>query len=256
MKAFLRLTLAAAVAATLPLAVFAGSEPPAKQVVAPAPPPPACEWSGFYLGASAGGQFGHSEDKDLGTDSITAYNDPDRPWGYHEDGVAASAQMGFNWQAGCFVFGPEVEAGYMDLKGRGVEPGSPGDTFGSSKSDIFTTFRGRVGFAAGCWLIYGTGGAMGVNYTTSVTDNEVIPRTGPDRIDAHREAFDWGYTVGGGVERMFNAWGHRWSVKVEYLHFNLDDQNFSATSANGFGPFHFHGDTEGHIVRAGFNYHF
>ncbi len=84
--------------------------------------------------------------------------------------------MGFNWQAGCFVFGPEVEAGYMDLKGRGVEPGLPGDTFGSSKSDLFTTFRGRVGFAAGCWLFYGTGGAMGVNYTTRVFDNEDIPR--------------------------------------------------------------------------------
>src|ERR1700675_1272261 len=68
--------------------------------------PPACEWGGFYLGASAGGQFGHSEDKDLDN-----YNFPDRPWGYHEDGVAAAGQMGFNWQLGHFVFGPEVEAG-------------------------------------------------------------------------------------------------------------------------------------------------
>lgn len=249
MKCFLRLASAAAIAGTLPFAAFAGSEPPAKQVVAPAPAPE-CDWNGFYLGLSVGGQFGHSEDKDLDN-----YNFPDREWGYHEDGVVAGEQMGYNWQVGCFVFGPEVEVGYMNLDGRHLEPGIPQDTEGSSKSDIYTTFRGRVGVALGCWMIYGTGGGMGVNYTTRVFDDEVVPN-GLDRIDAHREAFDWGYTVGGGVERMFNMWGHRWSVKVEYLHFNLDDQGFSATSANGFGPYHWHGDTEGHIVRAGFNYHF
>ncbi len=255
MQALTRFATSFFAAASVAAVAYAGPEaiPDSKEVAPVAPP--SCEWSGFYLGASGGGQFGHSEDKDLGDTQQTAYNDPDRPWGYHEDGVAASAQMGFNWQVGCFVFGPEVEAGYMDLKGRGIEPGITDDTFGSSKSDIFTTFRGRVGFAAGCWLFYGTGGVMGVNYTTEVSDTSST-RLGPDRIDAHREAFDWGYTVGGGVERLFNMWGRRWSVKVEYLYFNLDDQGFSAVSANGFGPFHFHGDTEGHIVRAGFNYHF
>jgi outer membrane immunogenic protein len=254
MKPFLRFALALALAGILPLAAYAGSEPPAKEV-ATVPPPP-CEWTGFYLGASGGGEFGHSEDHDLGLTALTAYNAPDRPWGYHEDGPAVSGQMGFNWQVGSFVFGPEVEAGYMDLKGSGLEPGSPHDTDGSSKSDIFTTFRGRVGFAAGCWLIYGTGGGMGVNYTTRIFDDTVVAPNGLDRIDAHREHFDWGYTVGGGVERMFNMWGKRWSVKVEYLYFDLGDQGFSAISANGFGPYHWHGDTTGHIVRAGFNYHF
>lgn len=252
MKAFSRLSLVAAVAVTLPFAAYAGTEPPAKEVAPapPPPPPPACDWSGFYLGLSAGGQFGHSEDKDLDN-----YNFPERPWGYKENGVAASEQMGFNWQCGWLVFGPEVDIGYMDLKGHGLEPGIPQDTDGSSKSDIFATFRGRIGIAAGCWLFYGTGGGIGVNYTTRVFDNQES-LAGPDRIDAHREAFDWGYALGGGIERLFNMWGHRWSVKVEYLHFNLDDQDFSAVSANGHGPYHWQGDTEGHIVRAGFNYHF
>ncbi len=256
MKASLRLAVASAIAGLLPITAFAGSEPPAKQVAPVPPPAPACDWNGFYLGFSVGGQFGHSETKDLGSDPISAYNAPDGEWGYHEDGVAASEQMGYNWQVGCFVFGPEVEVGYMNLEGSGLEPGLPDDTRGSSKSDIFATFRGRVGVALGCWLVYGTGGGMGVNYTTRVFDDTVVAPNGLDRIDAHREAFNWGYTVGGGVERLFNMWGHRWSVKVEYLHFNLDDQGFSATSANGFGPYHFHGDTEGHIVRGGLNYHF
>jgi len=249
MNPFLRPAIAFAIAGFLPLVSYAGTEQVTPKEVA-AVAPPVCEWSGFYIGATAGGQFGHSEDKDLDN-----YNFPDRPWGYHEDGVAASGQMGFNWQAGHFVFGPEIEAGYMNLKGDGTEPGIPGDTVGKSKSDIFTTFRGRVGLAFGCWMFYGTGGAIGVNYTTQVIDNSSTA-LGPDRIDAHRENFEFGYTVGGGVEHMFKLWDHRWSVKAEYLYYDLGDQGFSATSANGFGPYHWHGDTAGHIVRAGFNYHF
>jgi outer membrane immunogenic protein len=250
MQALTRFAVTFVAAGSLAAVAYAGPEalPDSKEVASVAPP--ACEWGGFYIGATAGGQFGHSEDKDLDN-----YNYPDRPWGYHEDGVAASEQMGFNWQAGHFVFGPEVEVGYMNLKGDGIEPGIPQDTFGKSKSDIFATFRGRVGVAFGCWMLYGTGGGIGVNYSTQVIDTSTT-QLGPDRIDAHRESFEWGYTAGGGVERMFNMWGHRWSVKAEYLYYDLGDQGFSATSANGFGPYHWHGDTAGHIVRAGFNYHF
>jgi outer membrane immunogenic protein len=255
MQALTRFAITFVAAGSLAVISYAGTEQQAPKEVA-AVAPPACEWGGFYIGASAGGQFGHSEDHDLGLNNVTAYNAPDRPWGYHEDGVSVSEQMGYNWQFGHFVFGPEVEAGYMNLKGSGLEPGDPHDTDGSSKSDIFATFRGRVGFAAGCWLFYGTGGGIGVNYTTRIFDDTVTAPNGLDRIDAHREHFELGYTAGGGVERMFNMWGHRWSVKVEYLYFDLGDQGFSATSANGFGPYHWHGDTAGHIVRAGFNYHF
>ncbi len=250
MQALTRFAVTLVAAGSLAAVAYAGPEalPDSKEVASVAPP--ACEWSGFYIGAAAGGQFGHSEDKDLDN-----YNFPDRPWGYHEDGVSVSEQLGFNWQFGHFVFGPEVEAGYMNLKGSGIEPGIPGDTFGKTHSDLFTTFRGRVGVAFGCWMFYATGGGIGVNETTQVIDTTTT-RLGPDRIDAHREDFNLGYTVGGGVEHMFNIWGHRWSIKAEYLYYNLDNQGFSATSANGFGPYHWNADTEGHIVRAGFNYHF
>jgi outer membrane immunogenic protein len=252
MKAFIRFALPLVVSGLLTVIAYAGPEAfSGKEMKQVAPvTPPSCDWSGFYLGVNVGGQFGHSEDKDLDN-----YNFPDRPWGYSESSVIAGEQAGYNWQWGHIVFGPEIDAGYMNLNGRGIEPGIPHDTYGESNSDFYTTFRGRIGIACHCWLLYATGGGIGVNYEGRVIDTSVT-RPGPDTINASKEEFDWGYTFGGGVERMFDMWGRRWSFKVEYLYFGLDSQTFSATSGNGFGPYGWRAETEGHIVRGGLNFHF
>jgi opacity protein-like surface antigen len=109
--------------------------------------------------------------------------------------------------------------------------------------------------ASGCWLVYGTGGAIGVHYRTRVIDNS-FTQIGPDTIDVTKEDFAWGYTVGGGVERMFHFLGRRWSIKAEYLYFNLEGQSFSGLSDNTLGPFGWRADTHGHIIRGGLNFHF
>jgi outer membrane immunogenic protein len=212
--------------------------------------PSSCNWSGFYFGINGGGQFGHSEDKDLND-----YNFLDKPWGYSESSPVGGEQIGYNWQWGWLVLGPEIDAGYMNLSGTGIEPGTPFDTFGHSDSDFYMTFRGRIGLALNCWLLYGTGGGIAVNWQTSVTD-DIRSVAGPDTINASKEELDWGYTAGGGIERMFPMWGHTWSIKVEYLFFKLDSQTFSAITGNGFGPKGWRADNEGHIVRAGLNFHF
>src|SRR5947209_10521442 len=53
-------------------------------------------------------------------------------------------------------------AGYMNLEGRGTSNFDANfessDTHGRTDSDFFTTIRGRLGFAFGHWLFYGTGG--------------------------------------------------------------------------------------------------
>src|SRR5205807_8018282 len=120
---------------------------------------------------------------------------------------------------------------------------------GSSDSDFFTTIRGRLGFAFGHWLFYGTGGGIGVNYETRISD----PGEG---VFGSKQEFDWGWTGGGGIEYMF---GCHWSLKAEYLRYKLDDQTFSAEESSGgrLGvPFGWRADVEGHIVRAGLNYKF
>lgn len=235
--------------------------------VAPVPPPPGCDWTGFYIGLHAGGQFGDSHDVD-----INGYNLRGEHWGYDESGFVGGGQAGYNWQWKWLVLGPEFDVGYMNLDGSHVQPGSipqsDGDTSGKSDSDLYVTLRGRVGVNVdwhGCWLLYATGGGIGVNYETRVVDTRIIPPAGDGLIDAHKEEFVWGYTVGGGIERQI---GRHWSVKIEYLYFNLEDQSFTGTatffgfantnSTSGRPPRldHFKGDTDGNIVRAGLNFRF
>jgi outer membrane immunogenic protein len=236
------LTAAVFASCLLVLTVVAGPEPlpsgkEMKQVAPLPPPPPECSWTGFYLGIHGGGEFGHSETADFVTG---------RSFGYHESGFNGGGQFGYNWQWHCLVLGPEFDFGYMNLDGKGSEHPFTG-VHGETDSDFYTTLRGRIGMTLdwhGCWLVYGTGGAIGLDYTTRF-------HVDPDFFDARRSDFDWGYTLGGGVERMLTR---HWSVKTEYLYFSLDDQSFSNTQSGITG--HFNAETTGHIVRAGLNYKF
>jgi len=252
MKQLSILTSAFFASCVLALATFAGPEPlpSGKEMKEVAPVPPPCDWQGFYVGINAGGQFGHSENKE------TDFGDP---WGYSESGFTGGGQVGYNYQWRWLVIGPEIDLGYMNLDGSGHYH-SLSDVLGESDSDFFVTFRGRVGVGLDKWLIYATGGAIGVNYDTRVLDP-----IDPEVFDSHVQGFAWGYTVGAGIERKLNC---RWSIKVEYLYFSLDPQNFSGPvgedgeSARSFAPNqpnsvdHFNGETTGHIVRAGLNFHF
>jgi outer membrane immunogenic protein len=246
--------------AALALTVMAGPESvrSGKEMKQVAPAPlPECNWTGFYLGLNVGGQFGHSEDLDLDD-----YNFAGQSWGYHESGIVTGGQLGYNWQWRWLVLGAEADLGYMNLDGRAVQPAARtanDDTVGSTDSDFYTTIRGRLGVAFNSWLIYGTGGAIGVNYEQRLRDDcdNLAAGCGLGLIDADKQDFDWGYTVGGGVEKMF---GCHWSIKSEYLYYSLDTRTFSGVETGpvpAFGDtFRFRGETTGHIVRGGLNYKF
>jgi outer membrane immunogenic protein len=249
--AFFASCLLTAIATAGPEALPGGKE---MKQVAPAPPP-ACNWTGFYLGVHVGGQFGHAEDKDLDD-----YNALDQQWGYSVSGVVAGGQIGYNWQWNWLVLGPEIDVGYMNLDGSGTEPESihfsGSDTHGHSDSDFYATFRGRIGVAIDQWLFYATGGGIGVNWETRVVDDCNVFPCGPGLTNAHEEDLDWGWTVGGGIERMI---GCHWSIKAEYLFYELDDQHFSAANdifGRTTGVFGWRADDQGHIIRGGLNYKF
>jgi len=253
MKQLIRLMGVVFACGALGTTAFAGTETySGKEMkqVAPAPPP-MCEWGGFYVGLHAGGQFGHSETAESFTvEGLGMETGP--KFGYSESGFNGGGEFGYNWQWNWLVLGPEFDVGYMNLEGRGT----PATGFhGETDSDFYTTLRGRIGVALdwhGCWLIYGTGGAIGTNYTTRFHIDSID-------FDARTSDFDWGYTVGGGIERKLTP---HWSVKAEYLYFSLDDQSFQNTRtlliADEFRTFtgRFTGETFGHIIRAGLNYKF
>jgi len=259
MKQLARLTILFCLSAGLALTVVAGPEPlpSGKEMkqVAPAPPPE-CNWTGFYIGLNVGGQFGHAEDKDLdGYNSFRGYDSTNRPWGYSESGVVAGGQVGYNYQWNWLVLGVEADGGYMNLDGRGLEPDPIGrnDVRGESDSDFFTTIRGRLGFAFGHWLFYGTGGGIGVNWETRVVDDCNTGNCGLGLIDAHKQEFDWGWTGGGGIEYML---GCHWTIRGEYLRYQLDNQTFSGVNTFNGVTYGWRASDAGNIIRAALNYKF
>jgi outer membrane immunogenic protein len=261
-KQLIRLTTLFCACAALALTAVAGPEPlpSGKEMKQVAPAPlPECNWTGFYIGLNVGGQWGHSEDRDLDGYST---REEGNIWGYDESGVIAGGTIGYNYQWNWLVLGIEGDGGYMNLEGNGVSRfdarflGS--DTHGKTDSDFYTTIRGRLGFAWGHWLFYATGGGIGVNLTTRVIDNCDTGACGDELIHADTTDFNWGWTGGGGIEYMF---GCHWTAKAEYLRYQLDDQNFSGAAhfsdGDFAGRFRFTGiGTEGNIVRAGLNYKF
>src|SRR5438105_3524341 len=168
MKSLTRLFVVFCACNALALIALAGPEPlpSGKEMkeVAPAPPPE-CNWTGFYIGLNAGGQFGHSENKDLDD-----YDFLDKQWGYSESGFVGGGQIGYNWQWRWLVLGPEFDLGYMNLNGRGLEDRHFSDVNGETSSDFYATFRGRIGVALKNWLFYATGGGIGVNYDNRAID--------------------------------------------------------------------------------------
>jgi outer membrane immunogenic protein len=255
MKRLIALIVAVFESVGLMQIISAGPEPlpSGKEMkqVAPAPPPE-CNWTGFYIGLNVGGQWGHSEDVDHN------YNFDNKPWGYDESGVIAGGQIGYNYQWNWLVLGVEGDLGYMNLDGRGTEPGSPGgDTFGKTNSDFYTTIRGRLGFAWGHLLFYGTGGGIGVNVETRVIDDCDTGACGDERINAGTTNFNWGWTGGGGIEYMF---GCHWTIRGEYLRYQLGDQSFSGVDSFFGTPGDRHDfkapGTMGNIFRAALNYKF
>lgn len=207
------------------------------------------EWTGFYTGLLLGGQFGHSRDK---TGSF-GYNADNDNWSYHESGYNAGLELGYNYLYRQFVVGPEITLGYVDLQGRGAQPLSPGaDTVGKTSSDFYTTLRARGGVDFNPYLLFLTGGAIGINYTTQVVDRCDIAPCGGSTVAAKRNGFVWGYTVGAGVERQLTQ---DWSLKFEYLYFNLNSQRFSGTTNLG-NTYQWTGKTYGNLFSGGINYHF
>ena len=264
MKQLFRLTILFCACAGLPLGALAGPEPlpSGKEMKQVAPAPlPECNWTGFYIGLHVGGQFGHAEDVDL--DNYESRGPDPRPWGYDQSGVIAGGQVGYNFQWNWVVLGIEADGGYMNIEGSGVEPEAAlsrdSELRGHTDSDFYTTIRGRIGVALDKWLFYATGGGIGVNWETRVIDNCDTGDCGSDLLNAHKEEFDWGWTVGGGIERMI---GCHWSIKAEYLYYTLGDQSFSGQPTFNGEPDNERGRTrwqahdQGHIIRGGLNYKF
>jgi outer membrane immunogenic protein len=213
---------------------------------------PVPSWTGWYLGANVGGTWRNDEagySQLDGNGAFSAHLD--------DSSVIGGGQIGYNWQVGALVFGPEA-----DISGRALSHGATVFPFHGDTMDAVTladeqnwvgTVRARIGYAAGNWLLYATGGFAYGGVAHSMFENR-ITAPGQDRLLSDSLTAT-GWTVGGGIEW---ALAPHWSVGVEYLYVNLGTDTLiqpAVTSGICFPASSSHFEDRSDIVRAKLNYH-
>ena len=204
-------------------------------------------WTGFYIGAHAGGVWGNASLKDDINDGVTP-----GPFPYSAAGAFGGGTAGYNLQRGHLVFGVEADAGYMDLSGSRII----GSANAAAHQDVtldgglYGDVTGRLGYAFENTLIYGKGGfAFFTGQAKQATTNPGYTPTGTDTFT--------GWTVGGGAEHFLSP---AWSVKAEYLHFDFGTQGgYQTNVGDTTSPigYRFHNWTSltADSVKLGLNYH-
>ncbi len=174
--------------------------------------------------------------------------------------VGLGSILGAGGSTGGVIAGLEADAAYTDFHTIGVFAGGTGLTSQfNTRTDFIGTVRGRLGYAFGNLLLYGTGGFAygGVHDNVALFNAAGVTTAynGVNRIQT-------GYTYGGGAEfaiptnsfvNVFKA--SAVTVKVEYLHYVLGDNVALVPVANG-NVYTARVLNDGNLVRAGINYKF
>jgi outer membrane immunogenic protein len=223
------------------------------------------EWTGFYFGANVGYGWGQysSNITFTGLNSPRATTTPSGT-GPTElsgtqiigsgspSGAIAGGQMGFNWQAGMFVFGGEIDGQWSGQENTFTVACGPSCTATETiKIRSLATGRGRFGLAFDWFMPYVTGGAALVNALNDL--NMTVAGTTASFLPLSHSTLGW--TAGAGVEVAL--WSN-WSAKFEYLYVSANGANKVAPIPNalGLGFASTPGDYRDNIVRVGFNYRF
>jgi outer membrane immunogenic protein len=194
---------------------------PAPYYGAPVYAPPPYSWTGFYVGVNGGGGFGGSNWDSTGSFDIS--------------GGLIGGTVGYNYQWGLAVLGVEGDIDWTNLKGSTSAFCAPGCT---TSNTWLSTVRGRLGYAAGRFMPYVTGGAAFGNIRASV----------PGLAGGTNDATGW--TIGGGIEAAITG---NWTAKAEYLYVNLGNFNCGINcGAAVIDNVSLHTN----ILRAGVNYKF
>jgi outer membrane immunogenic protein len=223
---------------------------------------PSYNWTGFYIGLNAG--YGWNDDRSVGITGsplITAAQPVFIPFalGLSPEGWLAGGQIGYNYQfAGRGVFGIEADFAWADIQNSNfvdLPVALVSRTSVSEKIDFFGTVRGRLGVTFDRLLVYGTGGLAYANVKQLGHIDEFFPGGGRQFI-ANSSDLRYGWTVGVGAEWAVSK---NWSVKAEYLYYDLGGNTITGPQSNpvngiDFATYSF--STRGSIARGGLNYKF
>jgi outer membrane immunogenic protein len=189
------------------------------------------DWTGFYIGGHGGGGWGEKCFAFVGVGD-----------GCHDvSGWVGGGQLGFNWQAGNFVFGAEFSGSASRLTGSHATLLAPGSTL-DTRVDSILLLTGRVGMTWDRLLAFVTGGGAWVHDRHNFSTGLLASSARDDR---------WGWTVGAGLEFALTP---NWSVAGQYNYVDLGnrDTGFTGTA----GTFNYNIDQQLHLATVRVNYRF
>jgi outer membrane immunogenic protein len=262
MQSFSLATTALAGAVAFAFAVPALAQPAAGAA------PGTVDWSGLYVGLNAGwngantqAQPGSATTQQLsgvnagaGAVTVPPATFPTKQMDFSSSNFAGGGQVGYNKQYGHLVLGVEGDMDAVDngrayqnsayaLPATGLTSGSTVDIGRYARPDWTSTIRGRVGWATGPVMFYGTGGLAiadvkqaafyGYAPTTTAAVATANPGAtyGPYGNGGANDSVMTGWTVGGGAEWALNR---QISVGAEYRHsdYGHSTYNFGSTGAD------------------------
>jgi outer membrane immunogenic protein len=180
-------------------------------------------WSGAYAGLQGGFSSGtaHINDPDLGDMA-------NRGW-------FGGAHVGYLAQRGAIVFGIE---GDFDLSRASGHKAFPSGLDAMSDRNWTASVRGRLGYAFGNAMIYGTAGA-------ALAEHEVTVAAGS--LKTSGKTMFPGFVIGGGLDwKVMN----NVSLRGEVLHYRYGSRNID------FSGYAVPTKIDETVVRAGVSYHF
>lgn len=225
-------------------------------------------WTGFYAGVHGGYHWGAGDSTSSLLPDLATWLSLSPDYGQFQgrydsaaDGVLGGAQVGYGWRSGTLVFGFEADLSRLNADGSETRVGMvtqgldifPVRTYNQQEVDWLGTVRGRVGFLPfddQRLLVYVTGGLAYGRVRTSHSFIDVDLDAG---FVGSSSGWEVGGTVGAGLEW---ALGRAWTLKAEYLYYDLGERSVEGAQFNNASPFGFDAryDLNGHIARVGLNY--
>jgi len=204
---------------------------------------PVTNWQGLYTGFNGGAGWSADTPVVSITTNLGGFAAAKK---LDADGGFGGAQIGYNWQRGAFVFGVEADLEVSNIKDHYSQLFGANFFDARKQLDYFSTVRGRLGYAFGNVLVYGTGG-----FATGFVHNRVFVNF---VADAHRDDTETGFAAGGGIEYAITP---RISLKAEYQFIDLGSYRLSApvVPPNGVIITTNTLDNNFNTVRAGINFH-
>jgi len=215
-----KLLLSTVAFAALAGSAFAADLPSRKEAPVYVAPPPVFSWTGFYIGADIGGNFGNTSSHWLGTNWNSRSTDT--------SGVLGGGYIGYNL-AGLFnnyqIFGGGIVAGvegeFQGLSNNNtfnfINPNT-GDAISlKAEQNWLASVNGRLGISYDRALFYAIGGAAWTEGKVTATvyspANLFVGQLSNSKTIS-------GWDVGGGVEYAFTP---NWLGRVEYRYYQFDN---------------------------------